>query len=707
MKRDKNISCLVSAAVALVLSYGMAGSLITGFDMNMDSMGRLLGVCALASAVSALCFRFRRGGTVLLCLLVPVSWYVFRQEQLIPQALYMLYSILRRFQSAYGWPLPGFISHRIAQSVIWPVGILSAVAAMAASRAACRARGVGIALVTAAVPFFLCFVVTDTVPDTAYLFLWLLGVVTLILPQSIRREDTAQGATLTVMTAAAASAALALLFFLVPRDGYDKQPAELQQRIVNWVQEMPQMLEEMSENVSSAVSGSVQPSEVSLKNLGPRAKNNYPVMEVTAPRSGVLYLRGQDYDLYDGTGWTANRHRTEQFSSEGMENVGEISVRTRRTRDVLYLPYYPGDGITLIGGRMDNGENLKEYSFYQWVLPENLRGQDVQTQSGMAHSLILSGPELGDPSEARRYRNLPNGTEKWAKEKLAEILDDQHTAADKAEAIARYVKNTAPYDRNTQRMPAGQEDFVQWFLEEGETGYCVHFATAAVVLLRAAGIEARYVEGYMTLVSAGVSETVTEDQAHAWAEYYDPAVDNWVVLEATPADLTEDMPQSQPPVWQPLTQPAGEGEQDDASTQPQASTEPAPVISGLVDNGKTPNLTGLWKWLVWIGALCLTAAAVIGQRKARLTLRVYRQNRGSANERALARWRELELLYRLLREAPPEDMEALARKAKYSQHRLSPEELDIMDKQICIARQRLDGQNFIQRLLYRYLFAAY
>ena len=52
-----------------------------------------------------------------------------------------------------------------------------------------------------------------------------------------------------------------------------------------------------------------------------------------------------------------------------------------------------------------------------------------------------------------------------------------------AAAIADYVRQSASYDLMTDRMPADQTDFAIWFLEEGTTGYCVHFATAATMLL--------------------------------------------------------------------------------------------------------------------------------------------------------------------------------------------------------------------------------
>ena len=54
-----------------------------------------------------------------------------------------------------------------------------------------------------------------------------------------------------------------------------------------------------------------------------------------------------------------------------------------------------------------------------------------------------------------------------------------------ARAIAKYVSKSKTYSLDTPRAPEG-EDFALWFLRESDTGYCVHFTTATVLLLRAA-----------------------------------------------------------------------------------------------------------------------------------------------------------------------------------------------------------------------------
>lgn len=81
------------------------------------------------------------------------------------------------------------------------------------------------------------------------------------------------------------------------------------------------------------------------------------------------------------------------------------------------------------------------------------------------------------------------------------------------------------------------------FLFDIKEGYCVHFATSAVALLRELGFAVRYDEGY---IASGFSKTYSRDaaanyrtsvrdyDAHAWIEIYYPAM-GWMTYECTPS----------------------------------------------------------------------------------------------------------------------------------------------------------------------------
>lgn len=123
------------------------------------------------------------------------------------------------------------------------------------------------------------------------------------------------------------------------------------------------------------------------------------------------------------------------------------------------------------------------------------------------------------------------------------------------------------YSLNPGITPNNQ-DYVGYFLNNSQKGFCAHFATSAVLIFRTLGIPARYVEGYVLtsedlyegkivsdavvsdyidssqplyLTSANLSVVdvnIADDKAHAWVEYYDPQF-GWRVFEATTASMEE------------------------------------------------------------------------------------------------------------------------------------------------------------------------
>lgn len=711
MKREKSLTCLTGWVLGFLTAFGAVGCMVTGLQLNVTELGNLALVCAGAAGISAVCLYFKRGGTVLLGGLALLSWYVWRQTDGAEKLLGMLYRISVYYDSAYGWgtlPWEGYYYRNGVMDL--PLAVIGGTVAVITAWTVCRRKRSALALAVASIPVAACFVVTDTVPGEWYLYLWMLGVLILVLTGGTRRRGAAQGVSLTALASPVAAIALAALFFAFPQEEYHYQPQQLQERVMGWFQQLPELLEDVAEE---AAQGQQTTTKINLSTVGPKYKYTYAVMDVRASASGTLYLREQDYDTYDGTGWTAGRQRVEDFGV-GVEstNVGEVTIRTRRIRDNLYLPYYPDGDKSVTGGRAENSEGWKEYTIGTRMLPENWRELlgSVETLEDSTIEFPIAAVEMerylfSSSVGVERYLILPNETREWASELVSELLSDELTATAKAETIAAYVRGSASYDLQTARMPAGETDFVRWFLEDSETGYCVHFATATVVLLRAAGIQARYVEGYLTAGEAGRFVTVTQDQAHAWAEYYEPLLDTWIVLESTPADLgagetaaeTESSEETLSTTEAPTTAPAeSKAPEKVPSEETPPDTEQEKVLPGW-----------LLKLLGWLLSIALLVAAVILQRRVRLALRLRRQSRGKTNARAMRKWQEILLLSRRLGEEPAQELEALAQKAKFSQHNLSAEEMARLDGAIQSARQRLKQKNWLQRFIDQYVFAAY
>lgn len=120
-----------------------------------------------------------------------------------------------------------------------------------------------------------------------------------------------------------------------------------------------------------------------------------------------------------------------------------------------------------------------------------------------------------------------------------EIVEGCETDYDKMERIVRYLSYYT-YTKTPGTVPIGK-DVVEYFLFESGRGYCTHFASAAAILGRCAGIPTRLVQGY--LLDANRAKqfgeyTVNEMQAHAWLECYFEGV-GWLIFDPTPGN--EDM----------------------------------------------------------------------------------------------------------------------------------------------------------------------
>lgn len=162
------------------------------------------------------------------------------------------------------------------------------------------------------------------------------------------------------------------------------------------------------------------------------------------------------------------------------------------------------------------------------------------------------------------------------------FLDSELTVSEKIEMVKNYISSSKTYSLKTPKMPSGK-DFATWFLNESNTGYCVHFATAGTLMLRALGIPARYVTGYYATAYANQTVTVTTDNAHAWVEYYSDTA-GWIPLECTPSSFQ--------PARYVGSQRASGGSTD--TTQPttvEPTTAPTAPTNGTVSHSTKPKMT--------------------------------------------------------------------------------------------------------------------
>jgi hypothetical protein len=103
----------------------------------------------------------------------------------------------------------------------------------------------------------------------------------------------------------------------------------------------------------------------------------------------------------------------------------------------------------------------------------------------------------------------------------------------KASELERYLKTNYTYSLSSRKPPAGMSP-VDDFLFKSKRGYCEHYASAMVLMLRTIGIPARIVTGFYggEFNEYGGYIIVRQSNAHSWVE---AAIDGrWRLFDPTP-----------------------------------------------------------------------------------------------------------------------------------------------------------------------------
>jgi hypothetical protein len=140
---------------------------------------------------------------------------------------------------------------------------------------------------------------------------------------------------------------------------------------------------------------------------------------------------------------------------------------------------------------------------------------------------------LGDPAYLALPPALAGAVSNWTQ--ACAGLTEAPTARAAARCLEDYFARNFRYraDVLLQAKPDPLVDFMT-----RREGFCVHFASAAALMLRARGIPARVIGGYAcdewdSWLGRWV---VREREAHAWVEAWDREAGRWLLVEATPPD---------------------------------------------------------------------------------------------------------------------------------------------------------------------------
>lgn len=350
----------------------------------------------------------------------------------------------------------------------------------------------------------------------------------------------------------------------------------LKERFTVWSQSI---IKEGQEDFETALAGFSEEGRLA----GNLLNNDKELLTIQGTQGLVtnLHLVGKVYDSFDGTGWSQTVYEEVPFGMDTLETLYAVELYDQENvRDYVYstgltvryeyfhtgylfsplkvteiedCEYQTSGGSLVFDEKRGYGSSYK-LTYYQLNLDHEkfygmvdaiLRQEDIIDNEQLWNQVVNKYDVSEDVYTLAELEGYQQYNQQWyggeltlseeVEAYLQEITTDTDTTVEKLRAIERAL-SAMEYTKSPGGLPdsvQSAEDFLDYFLLESKRGYCSHFATTFVLLARAEGIPARYVEGFCVPLSGNKKMTVTGNMAHAWPEVYVEGV-GWIPFEPTP-----------------------------------------------------------------------------------------------------------------------------------------------------------------------------
>jgi len=275
--------------------------------------------------------------------------------------------------------------------------------------------------------------------------------------------------------------------------------------------------------------------QTNIGDIGVLKRSNEIVLRVDpeTQRTSPKLLREATYNKYKSSIWVAAKPDfTVVKPEENRTNWNLGNQPIKHSKITISANLQGGQGLlTLPDGTFKLDElavNRLEKNKFGAVKVAG-KVSDITYQAYFNNELSLDNPPTAEDLE------IPNQEKPALNQIISQLNITGQSPPEIVNAVDRFFLKNFTYSlqltgKNNYATP------ISTFLLKNRAGHCEYFATATTLLLRAAGIPARYAVGYSVHEFSNLENQyiVRSRHAHAWTMVY--LNGKWQVLDTTPAD---------------------------------------------------------------------------------------------------------------------------------------------------------------------------
>ena len=487
MKNKTSFTIDILLCITLISS--LFYCLVTSFDIKTEWYIIVVPTAIFCTIYGLLASLVKKSGvlfiSVAITMIVFVFTLLFSLESILEQLSYVITQALKLLSQYLPVQNKIILGDTLGTSATGLFVFISAILSAVFTISLIRYKRILIPSLLSMVLLVPCFILVNTLPSLVCLFIAIASLIALYISKNTRKFRPSQGGVIAAISFGTMLVVMTILLAFNPIEKYER---------FDWQENLLQSIENSfniddgrktsTEKNLNEIKGSLEEKE-NLNDISPLTQTHTPVMTVTSAVGGNIYLKGTAYADYRDNIWSiisdndASRYPQDfvPFTATiGNNALTDTRVHMLNESKIAYVPYFLEslpDNLNSVADvcvKNDTDKNEFYYSYYPFYAENTYRynnSADAENYKAFVYDTYLEIPRKTQ-IELRRIADQEG------------FLDSELTVSEKIEMVKNYISNSKTYSLKTSKMPSGK-DFATWFLNESDTGYCVHFATAGTV----------------------------------------------------------------------------------------------------------------------------------------------------------------------------------------------------------------------------------